>query len=258
MNEPPLDLIEEIADVETVDGTMAVIRKRPKLGDCPGVVMFHDGPGIRNATHVFARELAGAGFDVVVPDLYHRHGRMIGYELHEREADPALVDELWSLLDSLDDGQTQDDLDAALAATGLNQRERLGTIGFCVGARAVYRTMMRLPGLFVAGAMWHPSFLCDSEPDSPHRSAAEFPGDLFIGIGADDRQVPVATQQPFLDAVAGLDHVDVQIYGGADHGYTWRGWPNYSQSAASKSFDVTVTLLERHLREPTVRRSTGP
>ena len=40
-------------------------------------------------------------------------------------------------------------------------------IGFCVGARAAFRTLMRLPDTFAAGAMWHPSFLADDEPDSP-------------------------------------------------------------------------------------------
>lgn len=137
MSEPGPDLIEEIIDVETVDGTMAVLRKRLRGSERPAVVMFHDGPGIRGATHVFARELARAGYDVVVPDLYHRHGRMIGYELHEREADPTLVDHLWELLHSLDDQQIQDDLDATIAATGLDERDRLGTIGFCVGRSPV-------------------------------------------------------------------------------------------------------------------------
>ena len=49
--------------------------------------------------------------------------------------------------------------------------EPAGCIGFCLGARAVFRTMMRLPDQFTAGAMWHPSFLVDGEPDSPHLTA---------------------------------------------------------------------------------------
>lgn len=251
MPEPAVELIEEIVDVGTADGTMAVIRKRPRIGDHPGVVMFHDGPGIRDATHTFARELARAGYDVVVPDLFYRHGRMIGYELHEREADPTLVDHLWELLESLDDRQIQDDLDVALAATGLDQNECLGTIGFCVGARAVFRTMMRQPELFVAGSMWHPSYLCDTEPSAPHRSAAGISGGLFVGIGADDRQQPVSAHQPFLAAISALDHTEVQIYAGADHGYTWRGWPSYNAAAANDSFVRTDALFQHHLIETT-------
>ena len=160
-NSGAVDLIEEILDieVESTSGLMAVLRKRPADGIHRGIVMFHDGPGIRGATHEFAAKLASSGFDVLVPDLYHRHGRMIGYELHEREADPSLLDNLWMMLDSLDDQAIQHDLDAALASIGWDTKSALATIGFCVGARAVVRTMTRLPRQFVAGAMWHPSYL---------------------------------------------------------------------------------------------------
>ena len=53
---------------------------------------------------------------VAVPDLYHRHGRLIGFEPAEREADPTLVDRLWELLASLTDEGIQADLDATLDA----------------------------------------------------------------------------------------------------------------------------------------------
>ena len=45
------------------------------------------------------------------------------------------------------------------------------TIGFCLGARAVYRRMMRDGDRVVAGAGWHPSFLADDGDDSPHLTA---------------------------------------------------------------------------------------
>ena len=104
---PAAELIEEVIDVRAGGTTMAVIRKRPAMGDHPGVVMFHDGPGIRGATHTFASKLADAGYDVIIPDLYHRHGRMIGYELHERAANPALEDHLREVYQSLDDDEIQ-------------------------------------------------------------------------------------------------------------------------------------------------------
>jgi len=205
--------------------------------------MFHDGPGIRGATHEFAVKLASEGFDVVVPDLYHRHGRLLGWELHERDADPSIVSRLWELLGSLTDAGIQADLDAVLAAVGPDPDEPMAAIGFCVGARAVFTTMMRLPDRFVAGAMWHPTYLVDDTPESPHRTADRFAGRLFIGIGEADQMQPLAAQRPFLRAIETRPGVEVTTFPGADHGYTWPGWPGYDQPAADGSFRTTLALF---------------
>jgi carboxymethylenebutenolidase len=225
---------------------MAILRKRPAAeGSWPTVVMFHDGPGIRNATHEFACKLAGQGYDVVVPDLYHREGRMLGWELHEREADPSIMDRLGELMRSLSDDGIQHDLDAALAAVGVDVTadEPLLTIGFCLGARAVAHTMVRFPERFAAGAMWHPSFLVDDTPTSPHLRASELSAPLFIGIGAVDQIQPLAGHRPYLEAVETKPGVDIEVFTGADHGYTWPGWPNYDPAAAEVSFERTVALF---------------
>lgn len=244
-------MLAEIVDGPTPSGPMAILRKRPEAaGSWPKVVMFHDGPGVRNATHVFAEKLAAEGYDVAVPDLYHRHGRLIGYELREREADPTLVDRLRELLGTLTDEGTQADLDVTLDTLGWGYSERLGVIGFCVGARAVFRTMMRLPDRFVAGAMWHPSFLADDGPDSPHLTAGRLTNPLFIGIGDADRMQPIAAHQRFFDAVAPLDHVEIEVFPGADHGFTWPGWPTYDEKAAAGCFHKTISLFRSQLRTP--------
>jgi carboxymethylenebutenolidase len=243
-----VDLVEEIVETESDDAPMAVLRKHPaRRGRWPMVVMFHDGPGIRGATHEFAATLAVQGFDVVVPDLYHRHGRLLGWELHERAADPTIVDRLWKLLATLTDVGIQADLDATLAAVEAGSDEPMATIGFCVGARAVFRTMMRRPDRFAAGAMWHPSYLVDDAPDSPHLSAHQLQRPLFIGIGEADRMQPLSSHAPFLQAVAGRPGIEVAVYPGADHGYTWRGWPSFNQAAADASFDATVALFRNAL-----------
>jgi carboxymethylenebutenolidase len=245
-----MEVQSEILEASTPSGPMAILRKRPAGdGSWPKVVMFHDGPGVRSATHRFAVKLAAEGYDVAVPDLYHRHGRLIGFEPHERAADPTLVDRLWEMLRSLTDDGIQADLDATLEALEVEAdgTERLGAIGFCVGARAVFRTLMRLPEQFVAGAMWHPSFLADDRPDSPHRTARQLTTPLFIGIGDADRMQPIEAHQPFFDAVEPLPHVELRVFPGADHGFTWPDWPTYDARAASDCFDRTTALFRRHL-----------
>lgn len=244
-----MELTEDVIETESDGQPMAVLRKRPTAGSAlPKVVMFHDGPGIREATHELARTLASQGFDVLVPDLYHRHGRMIGWELHEREANPSLVDVLWELVASLTDAGIQADLDAALVAAAVPPDERIAVIGFCLGARAVLRTMTRFPDRVVAGAMWHPSYLVDETPESPHRAAHALRRPLFIGIGQDDDVQPLANHAAFLDEIEGKPGVDVTVFPGAGHGYTWPGWPNHHPEAAAISLSRTVALFNLALR----------
>ena len=246
-----MDVLSEIVETSTPAGPMAILRKRPAGGgNWPRVVMFHDGPGVRSATHEFAVKLAAEGYEVAVPDLYHRHGRLIGFEPHERAADPTLVDRLWELLATLTDDGIQADLDVTLEALAIEPGERLGVIGFCVGARAVFRTLMRLPEQFVAGAMWHPSFLADDAPDSPHLTAGDLTRPLFIGIGDADEIQPIEMHRRFFDAVGPLDHVEIEVFPGADHAFTWPGWPTYDENAASRSFERTTTLFRTHLEPP--------
>lgn len=240
---PTRELTEEIIDVETGDGPMAVLSKRPSEGSYPLVIIFHDGPGIRDATHEFGRKLAADGYWVLVPDLYHRQGRMIGFTPDQMFADPSLRDRMWALIQSLTDEGIQADLDSTLGAVP-DVPERFAALGFCLGARAVFRSMMRLPDRVTVGAAWHPSFLVDDQPDSPHMSADVLPGTFYLGFGESDSVMTLDSMQPFIDAVARrAGRTVIDVHAGAEHGFTWPGYPNYNQAAAERSFAQTTGLF---------------
>ena len=228
---------------------LAVPRMQPASdGPHPLIVMFMDKPGIREALRAFGRRLAANGYDVILPDLYHRHGRMIGYGPADLAVNPGANDQLMSLLMSLTDEGIQNDLDAALGAVAADRPagpgEPAGCIGFCLGARAVFRTMMRLPEQFIAGAMWHPSFLVDDKPDSPHLTAGSLAGSLYAGFGEADRMMGVASMTPFIEAVSALgDRVTVDILPGADHAYTWPDAPSYNEAGAERAWSQSLALF---------------
>ena len=248
-----LEIQESILETISDDEPLAVPRARPASGGPhPLVVLFMDRPGIRPALHAFGRRLAGNGYDVIVPDLYHRHGRMIGFGPADMGADPDAPQKLSVLMASLTDQGIQDDLDAALDAVAVDRpegsMESVGCVGFCLGARAVFRTMMRLPGQFTAGAMWHPSFLVDDRPDSPHLSASGLAGSLYVGFGEADQMMSVASMRPFIGAVSDLDdRVVIDILPGANHGYTWPDAPSYNESAAERAWSQTLALFSTAL-----------
>lgn len=246
-----MDLLEEILDVPTSEGEMAVVIKQPidspaNGGSWPTVMIMIDAPGIRKATHQFMAKLASTGYRVITPDLHHRQGRMVHVEPEQAAADPSIRGHVQAWIKAMTDEQIQRDIDDALAATGANQGP-LGTIGFCLGARAVVRVMTRLPNRFVCGAGWHPSFLADDQADSPHLTPEQIVGNLYLGIGDADKVQSIAMHQRFLDATAEMPHVKVDIWLGADHGFTWPGYATYNKAASEGSWAKTIAMFERHL-----------
>ena len=235
---------EEIIDTTTDDGDMAVLVTEPvDEGPWPVVLMFIDAPGIRPATHAFASKLAGEGYRVVVPDLHHRHGRLLNAGETTPPEGMTTQEMVWSWIGSMTDAQIQHDADRGLAAAGVDPATPVATVGFCLGARAVFRRMMDEPERVVAGAMWHPSFLADDGTDSPHLTAGDIRAPLYIGIGTADQVQSIAMHQPFFDVVEALPSVELVIFDGADHGYTWPGQPNYHQDASETSFAKTTELF---------------
>ncbi len=241
-----MELHQAIVDVDTESGTMAVLHTKPQ-GDGPfkRVGIFFDAPGIRRATHEFSAKLASEGYEVIVPDLYHRTERLFHVEPEDAVADPSLRVKVSEMLQTLVDDEIQHDMDDAMEAFGFT--DPAGCIGFCLGARAVYRALMRRPERFVVGSMFHPSFLADDEPDSPHLTAAGLTQPLYIGIGEADEVQSIAMHQPFFDAVAPLDHVELITFPEADHGFTWPGYPSYHEEASTTSFDKTLALFNNSL-----------
>ncbi len=242
-----MQVTEEIIDTTSDGEPMAVVVKKPtaapESGSWPTVAIFHDAPAIRSALHTYAVDLAAEGYQVVIPDLYHRHGRMVGFEPSAVAADPDLQAQMGKLLYSLTDDGIQNDLDAGLEAAGVATDSPIAVLGFCLGSRAVYRSMMRMPDRVVAGAASHPSFMADDEPDSPHLTAGDLTVPCYMGIGDADTVQSIAMHQRFFDAVAPLDHVEIEVFAGANHGYTWPDSANYHQVAAETSWAKTTALF---------------
>lgn len=240
-----MPITETIIDTETADGPMAIVHAAPEGGSTKRVLIFMDAPGIRPSLHQFAAKLAEAGYEAAIPDLWHRHGRMIGFDpVDDPEANQANRMKIMEMLGTLDDAQVQMDRDAALAALGWDGP--MGTIGFCLGARYVHKAMQELPDRFPVGAMWHPSFLTDDTDASPHLSVDQI-GELWVGIGTADQVQSIEMHQRYFDAAEAHDNVTVRIFDGADHGYTWPISPNYHEEAATVGWAETTSRFERVL-----------
>lgn len=234
---------ERTIDTTTDDGDMAVVVTEPtETGDWPTVLLFIDAPGLRPATRDLMARMAGEGYRVVTPDLHHRLGRLL-YKEPKDMGEEGAREEMMGWIGAMTDDQIQHDGACALGAAGVSDDTPYVAIGFCLGTRAVYRAIERNPERVLAGACWHPSFMADDGDDSPHLTAGSLTTPMYLGIGEDDSVQSIAMHQPFLDAVAALDHVEVATFPGADHGFSWPGYPSYNETAAETSWTKTLAMF---------------
>jgi carboxymethylenebutenolidase len=245
---------ESVINLTRPDGDMGVLAKRPDGdGPHPVVVMYHDGPGVRDATHACMERVVAAGYYVVCPDRYYRFGPFLHVDPFDMR-DPAKRDGVWSKmrewLFGTTDAMVSDDLDALVHHLGSDPAASdgaMGAIGFCIGGRSVIRAAAAHPERFTVGVGLHPSFCVTDDDDSPHLSVESYPGRLFFGFGKDDQMQSVAMHQKLLDACdATGGRSGYAVYSGADHGFAVPG-PSHHPTAADQGYGAAIGLFDRHV-----------
>ena len=245
---------ETTLELTTTDGTQGVLAKHPDgPGPWPVVVMFPDGPGVREATHEVARMIAAQGYYVVAPDRYYRFGRFLHIDPAEmRIPDSDAVKQFRGWLMGTSEEQVGADLDALLAHLADDPdaaQGSMGVVGYCVGARSSILTATRLPEVFACSAGMHPSFCTTAGPDSPHLRVAAYPGEVYIGFGSADRLQSPEANAAYIDAVNAMPDGRglAEIHDGADHGFAVPG-PSHHQAAADRSYHRAFAMFARTLR----------
>jgi carboxymethylenebutenolidase len=247
-------MVEREDVVETGDGPMTVTIRRPDGdGPFPVVIVYHDGPGLREDIHDVTRTLAAAGYYTVLPDLYHRLGHQISFDMAGIAQGPGSpeFDRLIGAVTSLGDDMVLADTVAVLDATardGAADMASKAAMGFCMGARFTLRLLASDPEGFAAGSALHPSNCVTDDPDSPHRSIGAISAELFVGLGAADTISPLELNEPLRDELAQPPvKATVEVFDGADHGFMFPHYPAYQQHAATVSWERTLELFRRAL-----------
>lgn len=180
----------ETLKISTQDGWADAFAAFPvDGGQHPGVLLYTDIFGVRPVIEEMARELAGHGYYVLVPNVFYRHGAAPVVELPEHigaESRTALVDRLVPLMMSHTSDLVLRDADAYLEF--LTARPEVGdgpiaVVGYCMGAALAMRTAAAHPGRVAAvgGSTrdnWSPmppTARTDSSANSPPESTSASP-----------------------------------------------------------------------------------
>jgi carboxymethylenebutenolidase len=244
MNEP--------ISIRTEEGTCRAYVFRPDSKDpLPAVLLYMDGIGIRPALFEMAERLAGAGYHVLLPDLFYRAGPYDPMDAKTVFSDPTKRAELFSrFLSTATVANVMRDTRSFLDALDADSRAlsaRIGTTGYCMGGRMSLSAAGHYPGRVAAAASYHGANLASDAPDSPHLLAARMKARVYVAGAIEDASFPEEQKTRLMQAfaAAGLDYV-VETYP-ARHGWVPSDTPVHDQAAAERHWRTLLDLFGRTL-----------
>jgi len=235
-------------DVETDDGVADCHFAHPRAGTHPGIVVWPDARGIRPTYRQIAERLAESGYAVLVVNPYYRghRGPVLPDGTDPRQGNTMEI--LRPLLAGLSPETEATDVRAAIrfldSHPAVAGDRPMGTLGFCLGGPATFRTAALFPERVSAGASFHGVRLVTDEPTSPHRLIASMRAQFAVAIAEDDNtNDPDAARvlRESFDA-AGL-FADIEVYEGALHSWTTPDSPVHNPEQAERAWRRMLTVF---------------
>lgn len=244
-----------LVEVPVPGGTAEAHLSRPPSGTGPGVLFVMDAIGLRPQIAAMCDRIAGWGYVVLAPNVFHREGTVAELaprgDLRVAEERQALMAEAMPRVGRLTSDLAVADLTAYLTALrgldGVTGR-RVGVTGYCMGARLALRAAGAHPEVVAACGAFHGGGLVTDQPDSPHLALAVARAEFVCGHADHDRSMPpeaVATLGATF-ARHGLTATN-EVYPDAPHGYTMADTSMYQERGAERHFAALRALLARTL-----------
>ncbi|WP_251091884.1 dienelactone hydrolase family protein [Streptomyces sp. Caat 7-52] len=247
------DVQGNVVDIPTEDGAADAYLVHPADGrPRPGVLLYQDAYGLRPHLRSMADRLAGAGYTVLVPNVFYRLGRAPVVDLPEfidPDSDPTIWERLGPILAGLTPDLVKRDAGAYLrwlADSSLVTAGRVALTGYCMGARLALWTAGAHPDRVAAAAGFHGGQLATDAPSSPHLEAPRITAELYFGHADEDPSLTPEQMARFEEALsaAGVRHT-CEVYTGAPHGYTQADTSAYDRVATERHWAALLALLER-------------
>jgi carboxymethylenebutenolidase len=249
----------ETIELATPDGPCTMELVSPEgTGPWPGVVLLHDGFGLREAFVRMATRVASLGYVVAVPDLFHRVGSVLKLAppgVQEIRAfipvmmgDPELRTR-WRerfLSSATKPEHVASTLGAvldSLAARGDVKPGGFGVSGYCLGGNVALRLAAQFASRIAAVASFHGGALATTEPDSPHLGVPAIRARVYVAGARDDSWFTEETKARLEQALtaAGVAH-EIETYSAA-HGFCVPDAPTYDAAAAERHYAALAALL---------------
>lgn len=223
---------------------------RATTGAAPGVVLFADALGLRDALRQMADRLADRGYHVLVPNLFFREGtadpfdpkRVFGGDQGEMARLRAMMERLPDELAMADTGLWLDWLAAR------PEVRRIGVVGYCLGGGFALQAACVFPNRVSAAVSIHGAGFVVAQT-TPDRLATELRAPVYLGVSEIDRRHDAAVSAA-LDAglqQAGVPYA-IERYDGVSHGFAVPDLPVYDAAGAARHEDQVADWFGRYLR----------
>lgn len=242
-------IAEHMVDVRTPDGIADCFFVHPAKGKHPGVILWPDIGGLREAKKAMARRLAAEGHAVLAVNPYYRSARapvMESFAEFRTETGRAKV---MPMRDRLTPEAVTRDAAAYVAFLDAQQAvdpaRGIGNHGYCMGGPFTIRTAAAAPGRVRAAASFHGAGLVTDQPDSPHRLLPATRAAYLIAIARNDDARAPADKDTLRKAAADAARpAEIEVYA-ADHGWCVPDSPVYDKAEADRAFARLLALYAR-------------
>jgi len=243
-------MAERFVDVTSKHGAISSFFVCPDGdGPWPAIVLYMDAPGIREELRNMARRIAKQGYACLLPDLYHRYGKL-RFDLPKRS--DAMSNVIKAAYLSLNDSNIDEDTAGCIGFLDAQPEVRpgkIGSIGYCMSGRFVTTAARSFPDRFACAVSMYGTRLVVDEPDSPHLDLKGIKAEMYYAFGTLDQTTPpdyIDTFTRCLDDF-GVNYT-MDIFEGADHGFAFVERAPYDPEAAEISWTKTFDLFARTLR----------
>jgi carboxymethylenebutenolidase len=199
--------------------------------------------------------LAGAGYYVLLPDLFWRAGPYPPLDIVKaRGGDPEQVALFQKLRASTSPEKQMVDAKASLDFLEKDPRaksDKVGVTGYCMGGGIALRAAGTFPDRIAAAASFHGGNMATDDEKSPHRLAPNIKAKVLVA-GADEDSSFDEGQKERLDSAlkeAGVT-AEVSIWKGARHGWVPTDMPVHNPEAAERHWKELIKLFDETLKTP--------
>lgn len=237
--------------IETPDGKAEAFFVAPKDGKHPGVLLWPDIAGLREAYTTMATRLAGEGYAVLAVNHYYRSTKLpvlATFAEFRTDAGKARIDPMKAALTP--EGIARDG--AAFAAwldqqPEVDKAKKLASSGYCMTGSYTFRTAVAAPERVGAVASFHGGGLVTDEPASPHTLFSKMKAAALICIAqSDDEREPETKTKLRKAADAAGVAAEIEVYP-AQHGWCTLDAPIYDKEQAERAWARMLATFQRYL-----------